>query len=220
MTSPVIKAFSYLRVSGKAQVTGDGFPRQRQAIKTYSAQHGYRIAHEYRDEGVSGAIETMDRPAWQAMKQALLSDGVRVVIIERLDRLARDLMVQETAIGDLQKAGFTLISVMEPDLMATEPTRVMIRQILGAVAQHDKANIVIKLRAARDRMKAKTGRCEGRKPFGHYDGESEVLAQMQDLRKQGMGYDAIARHLNGHGVATRGRGQWHGWAVNQILNRP
>jgi DNA invertase Pin-like site-specific DNA recombinase len=175
--------------------------------------------HEYRDEGVSGAIETMDRPAWTAMKQALLSDGVRVVIIERLDRLARDLMVQETAIGDLQKAGFTLISVAEPDLMATDPTRVMIRQILGAVAQHDKANIVIKLRAARDRLRQKTGRCEGRKPFGHYEGEQATLDQMLALRGQGLGYDAIARHLNASQVPTRSRGAWHGWAINQILSR-
>ncbi len=97
---------------------------------------------------------------------ALHADGVKAIIIEKLDRLARDLMVQEATIADLQKHGFTLISVAEPDLMATDPTRILMRQLMGAVAQYDKSQIVLKLRDARQRMKAATGRCEGRKPYG------------------------------------------------------
>src|SRR5690348_6229657 len=124
----MLKAFSYLRVSGKAQVSGDGFPRQRQAIKTYAAANGYRIVKEWRDEGVSGAIETLDRPGFQAMLAAMLANGVRTVLVEALDRLARDLMVQEAAIATMRKNGITLISVREPDLCATDPTRTMLRQ--------------------------------------------------------------------------------------------
>jgi hypothetical protein len=58
-------------------------------------------------------------------------------------------MVQETAIADLRKNGFTLISVAEPDLMASDPTRVLMRQLMGAVPQYDKSQIVAKLRGAR-----------------------------------------------------------------------
>ena len=77
----------------------------------------------------------MDRPAWQAlMAAALHADGVRVVLIEKLDRLARDLMIQESVIADLRKYGFELVSACEPDLMATDATRVLLRQMLGAVA--------------------------------------------------------------------------------------
>jgi DNA invertase Pin-like site-specific DNA recombinase len=50
----------------------------------------------------------MDRPGWQELMAALHADGVRVVLIEKLDRLARDLMVQEAAIADLRKYGFEL----------------------------------------------------------------------------------------------------------------
>jgi hypothetical protein len=53
--------------------------------------------------------------------------------------LARDLMVQETIIADLRKYGFDLVSVAEPDLMANDPTRVLMRQLMGAVAQYGKA---------------------------------------------------------------------------------
>jgi DNA invertase Pin-like site-specific DNA recombinase len=49
---------------------------------------------------------------------ALHANGVKTVIVERLDRLARDLRLQETIIADLRKNGFELVSAAEPDLMA------------------------------------------------------------------------------------------------------
>src|ERR1017187_7796182 len=173
------KAFAYLRVSGKGQVKGDGFPRQLQAIKTYSADHDIKIVQIFREEGVAGTRESMDRPAWSAMITALLANGVRTIIIEKLDRLARDLMVQEATIADLQKSGFTLTSVAEPDLMASDPTRILMRQMMGAVAQYDKSQIVLKLRGARMRKRATGGRCEGRKPYGFFDGEEAVIERMK-----------------------------------------
>ena len=53
---------------------------------------------------MSGTKESMDRPAWSAMITALLGNGVKTIVIEKLDRLARDLMVQEATIADLQKS--------------------------------------------------------------------------------------------------------------------
>jgi DNA invertase Pin-like site-specific DNA recombinase len=161
----------------------------------------------------------MDRPAWAEMMTTLYSNGVRVVLIERLDRLARDLMVQERVIADFQKSGFTLISAAEPDLMASDSTRILVRQMMGAIAQYDKANIVAKLRGARLRQKAKTGKCEGAKPFGFYDGEGAVLERMRALRNDGLGFDRIAAALNAEGVQPRRGARWHGCAVNGILSR-
>jgi DNA invertase Pin-like site-specific DNA recombinase len=211
------RAFSYLRVSGKDQVRGDGFPRQRSAIKAFAAAHGYRIVREFREEGVSGTIETMDRPVWSEMMTELHSDGVRTIIVEKLDRLARDLMVQEACIADLRKNGFTLVSVAEPDLMESDPTRVLMRQLMGAVAQYDKSQIVAKLRGARIRKREKEARCEGRKPFGYYEGEQAALDRMKVLRASGMGFDRIAATLNAERFQTRTGKRWHGLVVNRIL---
>jgi DNA invertase Pin-like site-specific DNA recombinase len=213
----MVKAFGYLRVSGKGQVKGDGFPRQLQAIKTYAAGHNLKIVRVFREEGVTGSKESMDRPAWAEMMTALHGDGVRTIIIEKLDRLARDLMVQEATIADLQKHGFTLISVAEPDLMAGDPTRVLMRQLMGAVAQYDKSQIVLKLRGARMRKRAKEGHCEGRKPFGYYEGEAEALERIRAFRAEGLGFDRIAERLNTGGVPTRTGRRWHGVVVNRIL---
>ena len=166
---------------------------------------------------MSGTVENMDRPAWRDLMATLHSNGVRTILIERLDRLARDLMVQEAAIADLRKNGFTLISAAEPDLMANDPTRVLMRQLLGAVAQYDKSQIVAKLRGARMRKRAKEGRCEGRKPYGYFEGEQAVIGRMKELRESGMGFDRVAAQLNTEGLKPRTGERWHGLVVNRIL---
>jgi DNA invertase Pin-like site-specific DNA recombinase len=211
------KAFGYLRVSGKGQVDGDGFPRQLQAIKNYAATHGLKLVRIFREKGVSGEIESGERPAFAEMMTALYSNGVHTIIIERLNRLARDLMVQERIIADLQAHDFTLISVAEPDLMAKDPERVFFRQMMGAVAQLDKSNTVAKLRGARMRKRAKEGRCEGAKPYGFYEGETVVLEHMKALRASDLGFDRIAARLNADGFKPRMGERWHGLVVNRIL---
>ena len=139
------KAHAYLRVSGKGQVEGDGFTRQLKAIREYSAAHDIKIVTVFREEGVSGTKESADRPAWSELMTVLHSNGVRTVVIEKLDRLARDLMVQETIIADLRKNGFELVSVAEPDLMANDPTRILVRQMMGAGSAHELEAVFLKV---------------------------------------------------------------------------
>jgi DNA invertase Pin-like site-specific DNA recombinase len=213
------KVFCYVRVSGDSQLDGDGFPRQLAAIRSYAKQHSYRIVQTFREEGVTGTRETVDRPAFADMMTALHANGVRTIIIEKLDRLSRSLMIQEAAIAELAKDGFTLISVHEPDLMSDDPTRVAFRQMMGVFSQYEKSQIVAKLRGARMRKKAATGRCEGRKPYGHRDGEQLVLQQMQALRAEGLSYHKIAARLNEQQLAPRSGARWHGFSVQTILSR-
>ena len=40
------KAYAYLRVSGKGQIDGDGFTRQRTAIKSYAATNDLKVVRE------------------------------------------------------------------------------------------------------------------------------------------------------------------------------
>lgn len=219
-------AVSYLRVSGKGQVEGDGFDRQRDAITRFASRNGFEVVSEYRDEGVSGTKELSDRPGLAALLDRLESNGVRVVLVERADRLARDLMVNEVIVDQFTRIGARVLTADGADLTTADgdPTRTLIRQVLGAVAQFEKSVVVLKLRAARDRIRRRTGRCEGRKPFGSRPAEAAVVERIRQLRRKPSGgprlsVAAIADKLTGEGVATRQGGPWRPSTVHAILKR-
>jgi DNA invertase Pin-like site-specific DNA recombinase len=211
------QAFAYIRVSGRGQLDGDGFPRQREAIERYAKANGVHIVGWFEERAVCGATEWENRPAWSEMVFQL--NGVRTIIIERLDRLARELFIQEYILRDLKQRGVRLVSAMEPDL-DSDPGRVLFRQMMGAIAQYDRTMVVLKLRAARRRMKASKGSCEGRKPYGSRPGENATIDRIRALRASGQPYDAIAATLNTESVPTRVPGRrWFGSTVAKILRR-
>lgn len=211
------KAFAYLRVSGESQVEGDGFPRQRAAIKKWAEANNVRIVRWFEEKGVSGSTEGVDRPAFQEMLTALLSNGTRMVLIERLDRIARDIVVQESILKELNRKGFELVSASEPDLCSADPYRSAMRQMLGVFAELDRKTIVLKLRAARQRTKARDGRCEGRKPFGFRDGEQPIVSRMKSLKAEGQNWESISNSLNSEGFKTRSGGSWFPATVRRIV---
>jgi len=215
-----MRVFAYLRVSGKGQLSGDGFTRQRLAIEKWCAREGHTLVKIFEERGVKGATDMDDRPAWRDMVREALEDGAAgTIVIERLDRLARDLMVQEHIVQDVIRRGLSLVSTAEPDLCSTDPTRILIRQILGAVAAYDKSMIVLKLRGARERRREASGRCEGAKPYGTFEGESQVVERMRSLRSTGAGLNAIAAALNDAGIKPRQGSAWYPMTVSRILDR-
>ena len=68
-----------------------------------------------------------------------------------------------------------------------------------------------------DRKRTKEGRCEGRKPYGLYAGEAQVLESMKALRAEGLGFDRIAARMNAEGLPKRTGKPWHGVVINRIL---
>lgn len=211
--------FAYLRVSGKGQVEGDGFPRQLAAVEGYAKANGMTLARVFREEGVSGTKELENRPALQQLLASVNGRNVSVVLVEKLDRLARDLMIQETILRDLQRRGVVLVSTMEPDLCSNDPSRKLVRQIMGCIAEYEKSMIVSKLAGARQRMRAKTGACEGRKPYGEHKGERRVIERILVLRSAGAAMDTIAETLNTEGLKPRSGKQWYGSSVRNVLLR-
>jgi hypothetical protein len=89
---------------------------------------------------------------------------------------------------------------------------------MGVFAQYEKTQIVAKLRAARTRKKAETGRCEGRKPFGSREGEQHAIDRMTALQMSGISTRAITAKLNKEGIPTRAGGAWRDAVVGRILS--
>lgn len=203
------QAVTYVRVSGKGQVDGDGPERQRQAIARFAKGAGLQLLEEFSDLGVSGTTELADRPGLAALLDRLEANGVRTVLVERADRLARDLMVQEVIVGQFAKIGARILTADGVELTSSDdPTRRLIRQVLGAVAEFEKNVVMLKLRAARERKRARGERVEGVKPYGHLPAERAVITRMRELRRKPVkgrrpSVSAVALQLNaeGHGTA-------------------
>jgi DNA invertase Pin-like site-specific DNA recombinase len=160
------------------------------------------------------------RPGMEALMAALLSNGVRTVLIEKLDRLARDTIISETAVAYFQRNDFELISTLEPDLCSDEPTRVLFRTMLAAFSQYEKSMIVLKLKGARARAKVKDPNwTQGRKPFGFREGEQDTIKRVMEMHAQGLKLPAITRQLNAEGHKTRTGKQFFPQQVADIITR-
>ena len=133
---------------------------------------GYEIVDSYYDEAVSGADHVTSRPGFAAMMERIASNGVRTIIVETANRFARDLIVQETGYAMLKGRGIELIAADKPDAFLDDtPTATLIRQVLGAVSEFEKAMVVSKLKGARDRKRATGVKVEGRKNYAEINPE-------------------------------------------------
>ena len=161
------KALAYLRTSSASNVGGDSDKRQREAIHGFAQAHGFELAGEFYDAAVSGSDLLEARPGFAAMLDRIEGNGVRVVIVEDASRFARSVMTQELGVLAMQQRGVVVLTAGGDDLTNTDdPAKVMMRQIAGAFAQYEKARLVQKLRAARNRKSEATGkRIEGRKGY-------------------------------------------------------
>lgn len=182
------EAVAYLRTSSATNVgtDKDSEKRQRAEIEKFARRAGYVIVDTYYDADVRGDDPVDVRPGFAAMLDRIAGNGVRTIIVEMANRFSRDLIVQETGHKFLKDQGITLIAADSPETFVEDtPTSVLIRQILGAVSQFEKASLVAKLKGARDRKKAETGKCGGRKSYAERDGEMVAIARQ--LRRSRVG---------------------------------
>lgn len=216
-------AMTYLRVSGRGQVEGDGFPRQLAACDAHAAAHGLRIDRAFMEEGVTGKAGEEDRPAFQSMIAAMLEHGVTVILVESLDRLARQYDIQQQLATYIASKGLTLISANTgEDITAAlmgDPMRRAMIQIQGVFAELDKNLTVAKLRKARERKRARTGRCEGLIPYGRDEAERHVISEAMRLRAAGLRFADIADEFNRRAIPAYSGGPWHGGSLSRIVAR-
>jgi DNA invertase Pin-like site-specific DNA recombinase len=224
------KFIGYVRVSGKSQVDGDGPARQEDSIRAFAKANGLTVLCIESEDGVSGTIEGMDRPVFSKVIAMIEDDrakGIRVdgIIVERMDRLARDLMVSEMLLKECRERSIKVLCADQglDNVAETEqdPTRTLIRQVLGALAQWEKSALVMKLRKSRERVRAKTGRCEGQKPMGTYRHEPAVMDYVLNTAATStlIFPERMANELNETGLRNRKGGLWTKESVTYLLRK-
>lgn len=201
-----VEVIGYMRTSSSANV-GDGKDseaRQRKAIDGYAKRTGMVIVDWFYDAAVSGADPIEARPGFAALLARIAGNGLRTIVVETANRFARDLMVQEVGFAMLRDLGVTLIAADSPSsFLDDSPTSKLIRQILGAVSEFDKAMTVAKLKGARDRARRHRGKCEGRKSYAERKDGQELVAIARQLRGNTGGRPHSLRKV-AVGLAERG----------------
>ena len=156
-----------------------------------------------------------------------------MVVATTLDRYARDLIVQEQILAEIRRLGGEPFSTSaaEQEYIAddpADPSRKLIRQILGAVAEYDRAMIALRLRAGRRRKAECGGYAYGAPPYGTCAdhgkliaraGESELVARVDELHAAGCSLRQIGHTLAVEGYPLRRGKAWHPQTVARILDR-
>lgn len=177
----LVEAVAYLRTSSATNVgeDKDSAKRQRAAIEAFAKRTGHVIVDSFNDAAVSGEDDIGERPGFSAMLDRIEGNGVRVVIVEDASRFARKVLTQELGIVALASRGVTVWSASgEMNLTETDDEyKIAMRQIAAVFAELEKRRLVKKLKAARDRKRAATGKCEGAKSYAERDPSLVALAK-------------------------------------------
>jgi DNA invertase Pin-like site-specific DNA recombinase len=185
----IIRVALYARVSTS---NGQQDPEmQLRELREYAERRGWKIADTYIDSGVSGSKDS--RPALNRLMADAKQRRIDAVLVWKLDRFGRSLRHLVNALAEIEALGIAFVSLRD-NLDLTTPSGRLMFQIIGAMAEFERALIQERVRAGLRNARAK-GKRLGRPRV--FVSESKVAA----LRASGASWRAIAQEL-GVGMGT------------------
>ncbi|MCL1883806.1 MAG: recombinase family protein [Defluviitaleaceae bacterium] len=241
----MINVVSYRRVSTEKQVIeGEGLDIQLDRIKAFCKQNGYNLIldenTDFVDEGISGAKETVDRPGIMNLLAYCKEHSIQYVVIDKVDRLSRELFQQLFIEKQLLVYGTEIIFSAQETLNSTSETDkamiTLMRQMMGAFAEFERTLINQRLTDGKNKKAHKGDKPAGRQPFGYSyandrkatvinEAEAKIVRAMYNYRARGFSLEQIAMYFNtvitdeqrdGFNVVNRNR-KWSHRSVHAIL---
>ena len=217
-----LTAVAYLRVLTDRQELGP--EAQRASITAWAAREGVTIVAWHVDAGVSGAAAIADRPELVASLASLTVHRAGVLVVAKRDRLARDVMAAAMLERMVVDAGARIVSAAGEGTDSNDPSAVLMRTLVDAFAQYERAMIAARTKAALGAKRAR-GERAGTVPYGFTAdaagrlapcaAERAVIAQVHALRAAGLSQRAIVAELARAGVVGR---TGNGLALLQVQN--
>jgi DNA invertase Pin-like site-specific DNA recombinase len=188
---PIAQVALYARVS---TLNNQDPEMQLAELREYAGRRGWQIVEEFTDQGVSGCWES--RPALNR----LMSDACRrrfdAVLVWKIDRFERSLKHLVNALAELAALGVAFISLRDNIDLSTPSGRLMF-QIIGAMAEFERALIQERVRAGLRNARAK----------GRQLGRPRVIvdaSKIPSLRSQGRSWAQIKDEIGvSKGTAQR-----------------
>ena len=223
----VVRVATYVRISTDEAHQPYSLDAQRERLAAYiRSQPCWVAGPEYCDE-FSGA--RTDRPDLQQALTAAQAGGFDILLVYRVDRLARSLTVLTAVLDSLTVAGVGLRSVTEPIDTSSSVGRLLL-QMLGVFAQFEREVIIDRVICGMERKAAVGGWTGGTLPYGYLvDARAERLLPHTDeapvvasifaaYAGAACGTRTIATQLNARGLRTRSGRPWTGQAVGRLLS--
>ena len=177
-----VKAALYARVSTANH--GQDVDMQLRELREYCERRGLEIAREYTDTA-SGAKDS--RPELNRLMADAKQRRFDAVCVWKLDRFGRSLRHLVNALADLESLGVCFISIKDNLDLSTPSGRLMF-QIIGAMAEFERALIQERVKAGLRNARAK-GRKLGRPRL------TVNAVKIESLRSQGRSVREIAEEL-------------------------
>lgn len=228
-----MRVIGYLRVSTERQVDRFGLPVQERQVRTWCKAGGHRLVAVFTDEGESGSNGLQTRLALGEALNALRERRAAGLVVPRLDRLARDLIVQEQLLAEVRRIGAEVFScsAAEAGFLADDPddpSRKLIRQVLGAVSEYERAMVVLRMRRGRARKAEQGGFAYGSPPLGSRaeggalvadEREAATVARIAELHAAGRSLRQIAAALEAEGYRPKRADRWHPQSLARVIAR-
>ncbi len=124
---------------------GTSLATQREECQSRADAEGWVVVGVYEDAGVSGAQAT--RPGLDRLLADVASGKVRIVLVHKMDRLARDELLRLTIMRELRSYGAVLVSLDRPGMDLTSDEGELIDGLLGTFAAFERKRIARRTRA-------------------------------------------------------------------------
>jgi DNA invertase Pin-like site-specific DNA recombinase len=182
-------------------------------------------------EGRSGALDLDDRVALTAAIDLIAAGKAEGLVCYSLDRLAREITVQEAILAAVWEAGGRMFTTDHGEVLQDDPDdpmRTGMRKMAGVMYELDRLFVVARLRRGR-RLKAERGGFAGggvrygftteRKQLVPDQNEREVARRIRRLHRGGLSIRKIADQLNTEQIPAKRGGPWHPTTVARVLRR-
>jgi site-specific DNA recombinase len=237
----------YMRVSTEDQADRGTIDAQRDFLRQFASLYQLPVSGEYTDDGISGTLPLDKRPEGHRLLQDAEAGRFGCVLVYRLTRLGRSLNALIDAHDVLSRFGVTIRSAQEPFDTST-PIGIFLFQLLGSLAQLDRAQVLEQLSRGRDRV-ARNGKwTDGLVPYGYTvdkDGhltpsdrlvevagmtEADVVRELYRRLAQGSSATAESRRFTalaiptirfyGNGTAREGGKRWYPTRIAEMIGNP
>ncbi len=207
-------AVGYTRVSTVKQATeGVSLTAQRRAIIQACDDRGWILADVLSDEGASGK-SMKKRPQLVEVLDRLRRGDADVLVVSKLDRLARSVFDFADLLGRATREGWAIV-VLDIDVDMSKPYGKAVAQIMMTVAELERELISGRISEALQ-VKIADGVAVGRP----HSVPPETVRHIEQLRSSGSTYRAVAAALNDAQVPTGlGAAQWSAGSVAAVLKR-